>query len=111
MKESDTLNILKCSDVNKAHGYDDISVKMLQLSHRSILKPLKALFENCLQRPIDKKGDKRIVKNHRQVYLPPICGKVFESFAVKYLSVSLLMTCLNTSKKTILLSCLSQPFF
>ena len=54
MKESDTLNIAKCSDVNKAHGYDDISVRMLQLSHRSIMKPLNVLFEDCLQRSMEK---------------------------------------------------------
>ena len=54
MKESDTLNIVKCSDVNKPHGYDDISVRMLQLSHRSIMKPLNVLFEDCLQRSMEK---------------------------------------------------------
>ena len=48
IKESGILNILKSSDANKAHGYDDISMRMLELSHKSILKPLKLVFENCL---------------------------------------------------------------
>ena len=31
--------ILKSLDANKAHGHDDISISMLKLSHKSILKP------------------------------------------------------------------------
>ena len=49
IKESGILNILKSLDANKAHGHDDISIRMLKLSHKSILKPLKLLFENCLR--------------------------------------------------------------
>ena len=48
MKESDILIILKSVDVNNAHGHNDISIRMLKLSHKSILEPLKLLFENCL---------------------------------------------------------------
>ena len=49
IKESYILNILKSLDVNKAYGQDDFSIRMLKLSHKSVLKPLKSLFENCLQ--------------------------------------------------------------
>ena len=49
IKESNILNILKSLDANKAHGHDDISIRMLKLSYKSILKPLKLLFENCLR--------------------------------------------------------------
>ena len=49
IKESEILNILKSLDVNKAHGHGDISIKIIRLSHKSILKPLKVLFENCLR--------------------------------------------------------------
>ena len=38
IKESDILNILKSLDANKAHEHDDISIRMLKLSQKSILK-------------------------------------------------------------------------
>ena len=49
IKESDILNTLKSLDVNKVHGYDDISIRILKLSHKSILKPLKRLSENFVR--------------------------------------------------------------
>ena len=49
MKELDILNILKSLDANKAHGHDDISIRMLKLSQNSILKPLKFIFQSCLR--------------------------------------------------------------
>ena len=70
IKESDILNILKSLDANKAHRHDEISIRMLKLSQKSISKPLKLIFENCLRNrlfpdqwkkanvvPIYKKGE------------------------------------------------------
>ena len=37
-KESDILNTLKSLDINKAHKYNDISIRMLKISHKLILK-------------------------------------------------------------------------
>ena len=91
IKESDILSILKSLDTNKAHGHDDISIRMLKLSSKSILKPLKLLFENCLRIgifpdqwkkanivSIHEKGDEQLLKNYRPISLLPICGNVFE---------------------------------
>ena len=40
IKESDILNILKSLDANKAQGHNDISIRMLKKSQKSLLKPL-----------------------------------------------------------------------
>ena len=68
-------NILKSIDVNKANEHDDISIRMLKLSQKPILKPLKLIFENCLRTRIfpdqwkkanvliHKKGDKQLIEN------------------------------------------------
>ena len=70
IKESDILNTLKSLNAIKAHKHDDIPIRMLKLSQKSILKPLKLIFENYLRTrlfldqwkkanvvPIHKKGD------------------------------------------------------
>ena len=110
IKESEILSILKSLDANKAHGHDDISIRMLKLSSKSILKPLKVLFENFLRTgifpdqskkanivPIHKKGD--MISNSLKITDQFPCSQ----FAEKYLSVSFLMTYLNISKKKIFL--------
>ena len=40
--------LIKNLDPNKAHGHDEISMKMLKLCAPSICKRLTLLFENCL---------------------------------------------------------------
>ena len=42
------FQLIKNLDPNKAHGDDEISVKMLKLCAYSICKPRASLFENCL---------------------------------------------------------------
>ena len=77
--------------VNKSHGYDDISVRLLKICDYSIVKPLSIIFKNCWQNRsfpnnweksnvvlIHKKGDKQLLQNYRLVSLMPICGKMLE---------------------------------
>ena len=39
-------------DQNKAHGHDDISVRMIKICGSSIIKPLQLLFNNCLKQEV-----------------------------------------------------------
>ena len=83
---------------NKAHGHDNISVKMNQMYGDSIIPPLKLIFESAIKSghspdswkkgniiPIHKKESKYLVKNYRPISLLPIFGKIFEKIIYKIL--------------------------
>ena len=76
---------------NKAHGHDNISIRMLKICGDTICKPLELIFKQALTTgvfpsewkkgnivPCYKKGDKQNLQNYRPVSLFPICGKFFE---------------------------------
>ena len=83
--------VIQNLDPNKAHGHDNISIRMVKVCGPSIYKPLEIIFNQCLETgvfpsewkkgnivPIHKKGDKQILRNYRPVSLLPICGKILE---------------------------------
>ena len=71
-------------NVHKAHGHDDIFLRMIKICNKSILKPLTILFKNSTKLsyypalwkrsniiPVHKKNDKRFVNNYRKyLYYP-----------------------------------------
>ena len=78
-------------DANKAHGHDNISIRMIKICDESICEPLMIIFKKSLCEgkfpcewkkanvvPIHKKNDKTCVNNYRPVSLLPVCGKIFE---------------------------------
>ena len=84
--------IIQTLDQNKAHGHDDISVRMIKMCGSSIIKPLQLLFNNCVELgvfpniwkmanvlPVQTKNSKQVVDSYRPVSLLPICTKIFES--------------------------------
>ena len=90
-ENKDIIIVIKAFDPCKAHGYGDISIRMLNICGSAILIPLEILFKNCMSQgispdnwkksnifPIHKKHDKQIVNNYRPVSLLPIYGKIFE---------------------------------
>ena len=87
----DIRKIIQNLDSSKAHGHDNLSIRMLKICGDSICLPLEMIFKQALLTgmfpsewkkgnifPIHKKGDKQNIKNYRPVSLLPICGKIFE---------------------------------
>ena len=81
------LKIICALDPNKAHGWDEISVRMIRISDASLLFPLSLIYENCLKNktfpkiwkyanivPVHKKASKQVIKNYRPISLLPIFG-------------------------------------
>ena len=91
INHNDISLIIKKLDSNKAHGCDNISIKMIQICGESIALPLKLLFETALKEkkfpdiwklanvvPVHKKEEKKLLKNYRPISLLPIFSKIFE---------------------------------
>ena len=86
----DIAKIIQNLDPNKAHGHDNISIRMFKICGSSINKPLEMIFKQSIETgffssewkkanivPIHKKGDKKTLENYCPVSLP-ICGKILE---------------------------------
>ena len=91
LRKDDILKIIRKLNVSKAHGHDDISIRMLKICDSVITEPLSIIFKNCIDCgvfpdtwemshiiPAHKKNDKRSLNNYRPVSLLPICGNIFE---------------------------------
>ena len=86
--DQDILKIIHFLNINKAHVYDDISIRLLKICDSSIVRPLSIIFKNSLQSvsfpnnwknsnvvPIHEKGDKELLQSYRRpVSLLPTCG-------------------------------------
>ena len=59
---------MKNLNTNKAHGWDNVSIRMIKLCGRSIVKPLKYLFESSLTAGIFPESWKKdnIIPVHRK---------------------------------------------
>ena len=88
---NEILKIIRALKIHKAHGHDDISIIMIQICDRTLLKPLIIIFQNSVKysyypdiwkrsniTPVYRKSDKQLVKNYRPISLLPIFGKKFE---------------------------------
>ena len=77
--------------MNKAHGWDQLSIRMIKACGNSISLPLKLIFKSMINEgvfpedwkksnvvPIHKKESKNLIKNYRPIILLPIFSKVFE---------------------------------
>ena len=47
--EGEILKTIRALNINKAHGHDDFSIRMIKICDKSLLKPLLILFKNSLK--------------------------------------------------------------
>ena len=89
--DHDIIKIIRALNINKSHGHDDISIRMIKICDSALVKPLSIIFHNCIKSgsfpytwkksnviPVHKKNDKQLINNYRPVSLLPIFGKIFE---------------------------------
>ena len=82
IEDEEIYKLIRTLDINKAHGHDEVSIRMLKLCDKSIVKSLSIIFKNCKLKktfpnpwkkanvvPINKQGEKDLIKNHRPVLL------------------------------------------
>ena len=92
LKKNDITSIIKSLNPTKAHGFDNISIRMIKLCEDSITLPLSLIFKSLLSQGVfpetwktgniilvHKKEAEYLVKNNRSISLLPILAKVFES--------------------------------
>ena len=88
--EDEILKIIRALNPHKAHGYDDISIRMIKICDKSLLEPLIILFKNSTKSshypdiwkrsniiPVHKKNDKQLVINYRPISLTNFWKKLF----------------------------------
>ena len=91
INDDDILPVIKNVNVDKAHGWDQLSIRMKKACGDVITFPLKLIFKSMINEgvfpdnweisnvvPIHEKESKNIIKNYRPISLLPIFSKVFE---------------------------------
>ena len=68
-ENKDIINVIKALDPCKAHGYDDISTRLLKICDSTIVKTLTILFKNCISQYIfpDNSKKSNICPVHKKV--------------------------------------------
>ena len=91
INENDIFLIIKNLNADKAHGWDNIYIRMIQLCGKKIVLPLQLLFKSMLEEdifpedwkknnvvPAHKKESKNLIKKYRPISLLHIFSKIFE---------------------------------
>ena len=87
LDDDELLKIIRALNINKAHGHDDISIRMIKICDKSLIKPLMLIFKKSIRSsyypdiwkksniPVHKKNDKRLVNNYQPTSLLPVFVK------------------------------------
>ena len=91
IKDDDILPIIKNLNVDKAHGWDQLSTRMIKTCGEAITFPLKLILKSMINEgvffddwkksnavPIHKKESKNLIKNYQPISLLPIFSEAFE---------------------------------
>ena len=91
INEGDSTCIVKNSNSNKSHDWDNLFIRKIKICGPSITYTLKVLFIDSLQGrifpeswkkanivPVHKKESKILIKNYRPISLLQMFGKIFE---------------------------------
>ena len=83
--------IIRSLNPKKAHGWDEMSGRMIKICDWTLVVPLKLIFEACLVHgifpetwkranvvPVHKKNCKNLKENYRPISLLPLFGKILE---------------------------------
>ena len=124
--KDDILPIIKNLNVDKAHGWDQLSIRMIKTCGDTITFPLKLIFKSMINEGvfpddwkksnvvlIHKKESKNLIKNYQPISLLPIFGKVFERLVFNMLFNFFLQNKLFTPCQSGFIpgdSCVSQLF-
>ena len=46
--DQDIVKIIRALDISKAHGHDDITIRMIKICDAATVKPLLIIFKNCI---------------------------------------------------------------
>ena len=81
--ENDIFLIIKNLNADKAHRWDNISIRMIQLCRKEIILPLQLLFKSILEEdifpddwkksnavPVHKKESTNLIKKYRPIRRP-----------------------------------------
>ena len=84
-EKDDILKIIRNLNINKVHGHDSISIRMLKICDSVLVKPLSLIYKNCIDSgvfpdiwkrsqiiPTYKTNDKHCINNYHPVSLLPI---------------------------------------
>ena len=80
------MKAIRNLNLNKAHGCDDISIRMLKICDDSIVLPLRHIFTKCLEFQTFPTLWKRAnISPIHKLSLLPICAKIFEKLIFDYI--------------------------